>query len=394
MVTKKTTRTASKKRSQVKNDLPDSDILELPSLPIRNTVLLPNLVTPLVVGREQSIKAIEDAMSKDRTLFVVTQLNEELEEDPGKDDLYTIGVEGIIDRVLKMPDGTTSVLLHGQRRLRRIEYTQETPFLRACAEVVHEETERTLAVEALVRAALALFEKCVKLSGTLPEEAFITAMNIDQPGWLADFIVSTLESPVAVRQSILEAFNVEERLQKTCILLTKELNILELENHIHSQVQQEVDKSQREYFLREQLKAIQRELGETDPSFRENADLSEKILSSAMPQEIKDRANKELDRLNATPSMAPEGGVIRTYLDWLISLPWDATTKDQLDINEAARILEEKHYGLEKVKERILEYIAVRKLSDNMRSPILCFVGPPGVGKTSLGRSIAQALNR
>jgi ATP-dependent Lon protease len=393
MVTKKTTRTSTRKHPNVHNDLPDTDILNLPLLPIRSTVLLPNLVTPLIVGREQSIKAIEEAMKKDHILFVVTQLNEEL-EDPGQDDVYTVGVEGMIDRVLKMPDGTTSVLLHGQRRLRRLEYTQQTPFMRVRAEIVDEETERTLAVEALIRAALALFEKCVKLSSTLPEEAYITAMNIDQPGWLADFIVSALEPPVAVRQSILEAFSVEERLQKTCILLTKELNILELENQIHSQVQLEVDKSQREYFLREQLKAIQRELGETDPSFRENADLGEKILSSGMPEEVKVKANKELDRLNSTPSMAPEGGVIRTYLDWLVSLPWNNATLDQLDIKEAAKILEEKHYGLEKVKERILEYIAVRKLSENMRSPILCFVGPPGVGKTSLGRSIAEALNR
>ena len=393
MVTKKTTRTSTRKYSNAHNDLSDSDILNLPLLPIRNTVLLPNLVTPLIVGREQSIKAIEEAMNKDRILFVVTQLNEEL-EDPGQDDVYTVGVEGMIDRVLKMPDGTTSVLLHGLRRLRRLEYTQQTPFMRVRVEIVDEETERTLTLEALVRAALALFEKCVKLSNTLPEEAYITAMNIDQPGWLADFIVSALEPPVAVRQSILEAFSVEERLQKTCILLTKELNILELENQIHSQVQLEVDKSQREYFLREQLKAIQRELGETDPTFRENADLGEKILSSGMPEEVKVKVNKELDRLNSTPSMAPEGGVIRTYLDWLVSLPWNNATVDQLDIKEAARILEEKHYGLEKVKERILEYIAVRKLSENMRSPILCFVGPPGVGKTSLGRSIAEALNR
>ena len=393
MVTQKTTRTTTRKRSKVTNDLLAKDVLDLPLLPIYNTVLLPNLVTPLVVGREQSIKAIEDAMSKDRTLFVVTQLNEEL-ENPGQDDIYTVGVEGMIDRVLKMPDGTTSVLLHGQRRLRRLEYTQHTPFMRVRAEIVREETERTLAVEALIRAAMALFEKCVKLSNTLPEEAIITAMNIDQPGWLADFIVSALEAPVAVRQSILEAFNVEDRLQKTCILLTKELNILELEIQIHYQVQLEVDKSQREYFLREQLKAIQRELGETDPTFRENAELSEKILSSGMPEEVKLKANKELDRLNATPSMAPDGGVIRTYLDWLVSLPWNHASVDQLDIKEAARILEEKHYGLEKVKERILEYIAVRKLSENMRSPILCFVGPPGVGKTSLGRSIAEALNR
>ena len=393
MVTKKTTRTSMRKDSNSNKDLAKKDLLNLPLLPIRNTVLLPNLVTPLIVVHEKSLKAIEEAMKKDRILFVVTQLNEDL-EDPGQDDVYTVGVEGMVDRVLKMPDGTTSVLLHGQRRLRRIEYTQQTPFMRVRAEIVDEETERTLTVDALVRATLALFEKCVKLSNTLPEEAYITAMNIDQPGWLADFIVSAIEPPIAVRQSILEAFSLEERLQKTCILLTKELNILELENQIHNQVQLEVDKNQREYYLREQLKAIQRELSETDPTFRENADFGEKILSSDMPEDVKARANKELDRLTTTPSMAPEGGMIRTYLDWLISLPWSNSTTDQLDINEAAKILEEKHYGLEKVKERILEYIAVRKLSENMRSPILCFVGPPGVGKTSLGRSIAEALNR
>lgn len=393
MVTKKTTRTSTRKRVKSNTDSTEKNILHLPLLPIRNTVLLPNLVTPLIVGQEKSLKAIEEAMKKDRILFVVTQLNEDL-EDPGQDDVYAVGVEGMVDRVLKMPDGTTSVLLHGQRRLRRLEYTQQIPFMRVRAEIVDEEAERTLTIDALIRATLALFEKCVKLSNILPEEAYITALNIDHPGWLADFIVSAIEPPVAVRQSMLEAFSIEERLQKTCILLTKELNILELENHIHSQVQLEVDKNQREYFLREQLKAIQRELSETDPLLRENADLGVKILSSGMPEEVKVRANKELDHLNSTPSMAPEGSVIRTYLDWLISLPWNKSTTDQLDINEAARILEEKHYGLEKVKERILEYIAVRKLSENTRSPILCFVGPPGVGKTSLGRSIAEALNR
>ncbi len=403
MVRKKTTKSTSLEetngeQSSAENDLhaPQAmqrDVLELPLLPVRNTVLLPNVVTPLLVGREQSILAIEDAMHKNRSLFVVTQLDESSEE-PGPDDMYTIGVEGVIDRVLKMPDGTTSILIHGQQRLRRIEYTQQAPFMRVRAEIVDEEFERTLAVEALVRAALALFEKCVKLSRTLPDEAYITAMNIDQPGWLADFIVSSIEPPIPIRQDILEAFNIEERLQKTSILLSKELNILELESHIHSQVQQEVDKSQREYFLREQLRAIQKELGETDPSMRENQELHEKILSCGMPEEVKARAMKELDRLNSMPSIAPDSGVMRTYLDWLVSLPWNKATLDQLDTRVAATILEEKHYGLEKVKERILEYIAVRKLSNNMRSPILCFVGPPGVGKTSLGRSIAEALNR
>ena len=403
MPTKRGARAATAEQSESKDGLLEgalyvplkthTEVLELPLLPIRNTVLMPNVVTPLFVGRDQSMKAIDDAMSKGRTLVVVTQLNEEI-EDPGPDDMYAVGVEGSIDRLLKMPDGTTSILIRGQRRLRLLEYTQQTPFMRVRVETVHEEAERTLALEALLRAVLALFEKCVKLSRTLPEEAYITAMNIDEPGWLADFILSSLEPSIPTRQDILEAFNVEERLQKISILLSKELNILELENRIHNQVQQEVDKTQREYFLREQLKAIQRELGETDPTIQEQEELREKILTCGMPEEVKMRANKELERLNALPSMAPDGGVIRTYLDWLVSLPWDKATTDRLNIKEAATILEENHYGLEKVKERVLEYIAVRKLSHSMRSPILCFVGPPGVGKTSLGRSIAQALNR
>ena len=362
-------------------------------LPVRSTVLFPNIVTPLIVGRDQSVKAVDYAMSHDRSVFVVTQKNEE-EEDPSPDDLYTIGTEGVIDRVLKLPDGSTSVLLHGTRRLRMVEYTQRTPFLRVRAETVIENGERTLAVEALIRAVNVLFEKCTRLSSSMPEEAIITAMNIENPGWLADYAVSSLDVPASMRQEILETLDIHERLQKACILLTKELNILELESEIHSQVQQEVDKTQREFFLREQLKAIQRELGETDPTIRDGEELREKIEQAGMPEEVRVKALKELERFNAMPSMAPDSGVIRTYLDWLISLPWNKATEDRLDIQEAQHILEENHYGLEKIKDRILEYIAVRKLSNNMRSPILCFVGPPGVGKTSLGRSIAQALNR
>src|SRR6266487_4533455 len=366
------------------------EVLELPLLSVRNTVLIPNMVAPLLVGRDQ---AIEEAMSKDHTMFVVTQLNEDQEE-PGPDELYTVGVEGFVDRVLKMPDGTMSVLVRGQRRMRRLEFTQKEPYMRVQVEAVMEESDSSLALEALKRAALALFEKCVKLNSAVSEETYITAMNIDQPGLLADFIVSSLDMPIPIRQNILEAFNIEQRLQKVSILLSQELDILELENHIHSQVQQEVDKSQREYFLHAQLKAIQRELGEGDPTMREGLELREKIRVSGMPEEVKTRANKELDRLSSIPSIAPDGGVIRTYLDWLVNLPWNKASVDRLDLKEAAAILEKNHYGLEKVKERILEYIAVRKLSNSMRSPILCFVGPPGVGKTSLGRSIAQALNR
>lgn len=368
-------------------------VLDLPVLPIRNTVLFPNVVVPLMVGRDSSLKAIDEAMSKKRSVFLVTQLHEDIEE-PGADDLHFIGVEGLIERMLKMPDGTISMLVRGQQRLRRVEYTQHTPFLRARVQAMQEEAKPTLALEALSRAVLALFEKCIKLSHSLPEEAFISALNIDEPGRLADFIASTLEGPVPTRQDILETLNVEERLQKVSILLSKELNILEIENRIHSQVQLEVDKTQREYFLREQLKAIQRELSESDPSMRENDELREKIETCGMPDEVKARAIKELERLSTLPSIAPDSGVLRNYLDWLVSLPWNTSTIDRLDVREAATILEANHYGLPKVKERVLEYIAVRKLSTTMRSPILCFVGPPGVGKTSLGRSIAQALNR
>src|SRR5579885_2221335 len=369
------------------------ELRDLPLLPVRNTVLLPNVAVSLLVGRDQSIKAIEEAISKDHLLFAVTQLNE-MTEDPGPEDVYTIGVEGFIDRILKLPDGSLNILIRGKRRRRRLACTQCLPYLRVQTEIVPDELEPTLALEALRRAVLTLFEKCVKLSSVLSEDIYIAAMNIDQPGAMADFIVSSLEAPIPIRQDILEAFNVEERLQRVNILLSKELDILELENQIHHQVQQEVDKNQREYFLREQLKAIQRELSEGDPIMRESAELREKIHASGMPAEIQTRANKELDRLLSMPSMAPDVGIMRTYLDWLVSIPWHAASVDQLDIKTAATILEENHYGLHKVKERILEYIAMRKLSNNMRSPILCFVGPPGVGKTSLGRSIAQALNR
>src|SRR5581483_4689453 len=272
------------------------EILELPLLPVRNTVLLPNVVVPLLVGRDQSIKAIEYATSNDHNLFVVTQLHESLEE-PDAEDLYTVGVEGCIDRVLKMPDGTMSILLRGVRRLRRVEYTQHSPFMRVLAEVVPDDMDSTLALEALRRAALLLFEKCVKLNSTLSDEAYITGMNLDQPGLLADFIVSSLEIPIPMRQDVLEAFNIEQRLQKVSLLLSKELDILELETHIHNQIQQEVDKNQREYFLREQLKAIQRELGEGDPTLRETLEMREQIHESTMPEAVKTRAIKELDRL-------------------------------------------------------------------------------------------------
>ena len=367
--------------------------LELPLLPIRNTVLIPNAVVSLIVTRTQSIKAVEEATNKDNALFAVTQLDEEQEE-PAIDALHQVGIEGIVERALQMPDGTLNVFVRGQRRLQRIDVLQQMPYIKARVEVLPEEAGSPLAVEALRRAVMTLFEKCVKLNPLLSDEMYVTALNTHQPGTLADFVASVIELPIPMRQRILETTNIEQRLQQVNILLSKELDILELEHHIHDQVQQEVDKTQREYFLREQLKAIQNELSEGDLALRENQELREKIHTLEMPEVVKTRAYKELDRLNTMPSLAPDSGILRTYLDWLVTLPWGTSTTDRLDLKEASAILNKHHYGLDKVKERILEYIAVRKLSDGMRSPILCFVGPPGVGKTSLGRSIAEALDR
>jgi ATP-dependent Lon protease len=393
-------RAASRRKASAKAEVLETEqtlaevaLGEFPVLPVRNTVLLPNMVAPLFIGRDSSLRAVEEAMAGLHIVIVVAQKDDSV-EDPGPDDLYQIGTEGVIGRVLKMPDGTTNVLVQGQRRVRLERVLRSGTHLHAKVEPVEEAVEKTPTTEALMRATLAIFEKCTKLSRSLNEEAYVTALNIDTPGGLADFIISALEPPVPQRQLVLETFDPIVRLQNVSVMLSKELHILELENQIQTQVQQEVDKSQREYFLREQLKAIQRELGEHDPTIREGIELREKIAMCGMPAEVAERAYRELDRLATMPAMAPEITIVRTYLDWLVALPWKERTEDRLDTLEAARILDENHYGLEKAKERIIEYIAVRKLAPNTRSPILCFLGPPGVGKTSLGRSIAQALNR
>ena len=367
---------------------------EYPLLPVRDTVLFPYMVTPLFVGRDSSVRAVEAAIASDNTLVVVAQKEVEI-EDPTPDDLYTVGTEVTIGRMLRMPDGTTSVLAQGKGRVEILEYTQTEPYFNARVTPIFEMAEKSMALEALRRAALALFEKCVELSPSLPEDAYVAAMNVDDPGWLADLIASIMELDVAQRQEILETLDPTARLQKLSIFLAQELDLLELQYKIHSQVQDEVDKSQREYYLREQMRAIQSELGESDLMTREINELQEKIGAAQMPDEVQEKAEKEVGRLEEMPPAAPEVGIIRTYLDWLIELPWVGETEDNVDIARAAKILEQNHYGLPKAKERILEYIAVRKLApDKMRSPILCFVGPPGTGKTSLGRSIAQALGR
>ena len=368
-------------------------ICDLPVLPVRNTVLLPNMVVPLFVDREPAIHAIEAANCGDHSLLIVAQRSEQT-ADPTYHDVYQVGTECTINRVLRMPDGTSSVLVQGVRRVRIELWLQHSPFGRIRGVAFDEPQVHGEQIEALGRATLTALEHCTKLSPRLTEDIYVQALNIDRPGALADFIVAQLEPPVALRQEILETFEPTARLRKAYHLLQRELSVLEIQHKIQDEVQQEADRGQREFFLREQLKAIQKELGEHDPTLAESTELHSRIEICGMPSTVRARALKELERMQAMPSMAPEYSVLHNYLDWLVSLPWQQRTTDTLDLRHVADVLDAHHFGLEKVKDRILEFIAVRKLSPQGRSPILCLVGPPGVGKTSLGRSIAQALGR
>ncbi|MEM7331191.1 MAG: endopeptidase La [Chloroflexota bacterium] len=372
----------------------ENGFIECPFLPLRDIVLYPQMVMPLFIGRERSLAAVREAMKNKQNIIVATQKDSEL-MDPTEADIYTYGTEVAIGKALKMPDNSTSILAQGRRRIELVEFTQWEPFIRVKAKIVYEPIDWDRNTEASMRAALTLFEKIATYSRSLPEDALTFAINIGEPGWLADFISSTLGIDVNTRQEILETFDPAVRLQKVNVILAKELDVLELEDKIHSQVQQEVEKSQREHFLREQMRVIQGELGEMDVFTQEIHELRSAAEKKVLPLEARARLEKELARLSAMPPMSPEVGIIRNYIDWILSLPWVEDSKDNLDVLNAGKVLDDDHYGLEKVKERILEYIAVKKITpDTMRSPILCFVGPPGTGKTSMGRSIANALGR
>ncbi len=373
---------------------PEINAFELPLLPVRDTVVFPHFMSPLIIARERSIRAIEAANAGDKRALAFTQRDANV-QDPSLSDLYTTGTEITIGRYMRLPDGTVSVFVEGIRRVRLLNVAERDQHPVGRATPVLEIEESSLATEALMRAVLALLEKISHLNPHLPEDAYITALNSETPGRLADFAATTLNIELKARQELLETLDCTERLQKVSLFLAKEQDVLELQNKIHSKVQEEVDKSQREYYLREQMRAIQNELGEVDPQMRDLSELREKIQAAGMPAEVKEKSEHELERLSQMPGTAPEIVVIRNYLDTLLALPWNKATVDNLDINAAALVLDTQHYGLKKVKERILEHIAVRKLAgDKMRAPILCFVGPPGTGKTSMGRSIAQALGR
>jgi ATP-dependent Lon protease len=366
----------------------------LPALPVRDTVLFPHAVLPLTVGRESSVQLI-NSLGEDKTIIVVAQ-REARVDSPQPTDLYTVGSLAVVHKVVKMPNQSLFVFAEGLERVRLTEFTQLTPFMRARMETVPEALPaKSSELEALQRNVLTLFQQIVAGSPTLSDELSTVAMNIEEPGRLVDFIASSLPSlTTADKQDVLETTDVRIRLEKINQHLAKELEVQQLRNKIQSEVQDRVQQTQREYYLREQMKAIQKELGEQDEGARDTEDLRQKIESAGMPDEVKKEALKELGRLSRMSPMAADYSVTRNYIEWLAVLPWNKTSGGEVDIPKAKEILDADHYDLKKVKDRILDYLSVRRLKPNMKGPILCFVGPPGVGKTSLGKSIARALGR
>jgi ATP-dependent Lon protease len=379
----------------VQDALPDDNgLIECPVLPLRDMVVFPHMVSPIFLSDELALMAVEEAQILDSTVIALVQQNPEVDE-PGPDDFMSIGIEMAVGRLLSMPDDSNSALVQGRRRVQVVEFTQVDPYLIVKARPIYESKEVNHQMEASMRTALEMFHKCVQLDRSLPEESYLYALNISEPGWLADMIVSAVSVPLPDRLELLGILDPTERMKRTIKLLARETDMLELEDEIHNRAQSEVDRSQREFYLREQMKAIQTELGEGDPWQREVMELQKRIQEANLPEEAKNRALKEAERLAQMPSMSPEVSIIRTYIEWILDLPWTNASEDNLDVRHAAKILEHDHYGLPKAKERILEYIAVRSLSPKrFHQPILCFIGPPGTGKTSLGRSIADALGR
>ncbi len=365
----------------------------LPVLPLKETVVFPESVTPLAIGQERSIKLVEDVVSGERVVALVTVRDAENDQ-PGWDDLYRVGTAAVVHKMIKVPDGTLRILVQGVRRIGLDRPVTDDPYLVGEFIELPDELEETPEVEALTRNVQNLFARVIGLVPYLPEELQLAAANVDDPSALCNLVASTLRLKTEEKQQLLELTAVEARLREISAILNRELEVFELGSKIQSQVQEEMEKGQREFFLRQQLKAIQEELGEGDPDQAELNDLRARLDELDLPEDVRKAADRELGRLEKLPSAAAEHGVIRTYLDWLVSLPWNKTTEDNLDLDHARRVLDQDHYDLEKVKDRILEHLAVSKLKNDLSGPILCFVGPPGVGKTSLGQSIGRALGR
>jgi ATP-dependent Lon protease len=367
----------------------------LPLLPVRDIIIFPYMVLPLFVSREKSIKALEEALSQDRLIFLVGQKNLS-EEDPSMKDLYRVGTVALVMKMLKLPDGKIKILVQGLSKASVKETLQTSPYFLVKVENIKDPyiTEITLETEALMRNVREQLERIVSYGKFLSPDLMFVIESVDDPGRLADLVASNLDLTIEKAQEILEIVDPIERLKVLSEVLGKEVQVLAMQAKIQSQAKDEITKTQREYYLREQMRAIRTELGEVDEHIEEFKGLRQKIRKAKMPQEVQKEAFRELDRLEEMHPDAAEASMVRTYLDWLVEMPWSKSTIDNLDLGKAKRVLEEDHYDLEKVKERILEYLAVRKLKKKMKGPILCFVGPPGVGKTSLGKSIARALGR
>ena len=376
----------------------DSDVVipeMLPLLPIRDVVIFSFMFLPLFVGREASIKAVEEALNKDRLIFLVTQ-KDMAEENPGPDDLYRVGVVATIMKMLKLPDGRIKILIQALTKARILDFTQVTPVFRVWIEKIEEPvvTDVSIEAEAMMRTIREHCEKTLALKGLLTNEILAILENIDDPGRLADLVASNLNLKISESQELLESLDPLERLARVNDILVREVQVSSVQAKIQNQAKEEISKTQREYYLREQLRAIRTELGELDEKAQELNEFKEKIKKARMPHDVDKEATKQLSRLEQMHSDSAEATVLRTYLDWMVELPWSKSTKDTIDIKKAKRVLDEDHYNLEKVKDRILEYLGVRKLKKKMKGPILCFSGPPGVGKTSLGKSIARAMGR
>jgi ATP-dependent Lon protease len=376
--------------AEVRSNLPDA----LPVLPLRESVPFPEALTPLAIGQERSIRLVNDVLAGNRMLVMVATRVEEADDEPGPDDLYRVGVAGVVARMLKVPDGTLRILVHGAQRVVLTDFTATEPYLVARIEDAPDELIPSPELEALHRNVQATFSRIIEELPYLPEELQVAVANLDDPSELGHMIGGALRLKTEEKQALLEERNVTRRLRMLSELLARELELVEIGTRIQSQVQSEMDKGQREWFLRQQLKAIQEELGEVDETQAEASELRERLEAAGLPEHAWKQAERELQRFERLPPQAAEHGVIRTYLEWLADLPWSKATDDSLDLKDARRILDRDHYDIETVKDRILEFLAVRKLKPDARSSILCFVGPPGVGKTSLGRSIAAAMGR
>jgi len=364
-----------------------------PVLPLRDIVVFPHMIVPLFVGREKSVRALEDVMKDDKQILLITQKNA-AQDDPTTDDIYTVGTVGTVLQLLKLPDGTVKVLVEGGQRARLVKYTDRSDFFQGYAEVMDDVAGEEREIDALARTVISQFEQYIKLNKKIPPEVLVSINQIEEPSKLADTVASHLNLKIPEKQELLECQSVGERLEKVYGFMEGEIGVLQVEKRIRNRVKRQMEKTQREYYLNEQLKAIQKELGEGEEGRDELAELEDRIKTTKLSKEAREKAQGELKKLRSMSPMSAEATVVRNYLDWLLNIPWKKRSKIKKNIRHAEEVLNADHYGLEKVKERILEYLAVQQRMRKLKGPILCLVGPPGVGKTSLGKSIARATGR